>query len=84
MRQNPVKWFRKAAEQGYVSAQDNLGGMYYNGKGVIQDYKEVFTWIRKAAEQGYVSAQDNLSNTIYPPLNCDSNKDSSTRMKYIS
>jgi TPR repeat protein len=27
-----VKWFRKAAEQGYPAAQDNLGWMYKNGR----------------------------------------------------
>ena len=29
-----VKWYRKAAEQGYAGAQANLGVMYENGRGV--------------------------------------------------
>jgi TPR repeat protein len=32
-----VKWYRKAAEQGYAKAQLELGVMYSNGIGVIQD-----------------------------------------------
>ena len=33
-----IKWYRKAAEQGYASAQYNLGIMYDDGEGVPQDY----------------------------------------------
>ena len=55
-----VKWYRKAAEQGYASAQYNLGVCYYNGKGVEQDYEEVVKWYRKAAEQGHPRAQYHL------------------------
>jgi TPR repeat protein len=50
-----VKWFRKAAEQGYPAAQDNLGWMYKNGRGVVQDDVEAVKWFRKAAEHGDVS-----------------------------
>lgn len=52
-----VKWFRKAAEQGYAAAQYCLGTMYYNGLGVPEDYYESIKWYRKAAEQGYAWAQ---------------------------
>ena len=52
-----VKWYRKAAEQGYALAQVKLGGMYGSGRGVPQDYKEAIKWFRKAAEQGYARAQ---------------------------
>ncbi len=33
-----VKWYRKAAAQGVVEAQHNLGVMYDRGQGVPQDY----------------------------------------------
>ncbi len=52
--------YRKAAEQGNASAQNNLGVMYDNGLGVAQDYKQASVWYRKAAEQGNASAQNNL------------------------
>lgn len=29
-----MKWYRKAAEQGYAYAQNSLGRCYENGKGV--------------------------------------------------
>ena len=48
------------AEQGHSDAQYNLGYMYYNGEGVVQDYKEAVKWYRKAAEQGDADAQYNL------------------------
>ena len=48
------------AEQGYDSAQYNLGFMYRNGKGVPQDYAEAVKWYRLAAEQAHTNAQGNL------------------------
>ncbi len=33
-----VRWYRKAAEMGLAEAQLNLGGKYYEGQGVPQDY----------------------------------------------
>ena len=40
------------AEAGDEVAQYNLGVMYDNGRGVLQDYKEAVKWYRLAAEQG--------------------------------
>ena len=31
--------------------------MYYNGKGVLKDYKKAVEWLTKAAEQGEAEAQ---------------------------
>ena len=47
-----MKWYRKAAEQGQVDAQYNLGSFYRKGWGVPKDYAEAVKWYRKAAEQG--------------------------------
>ena len=55
-----VKWYRKAAEQGFVYAQFNLGMMYRKGEGVLEDDKEAVKWYRKAAEQGFATAQRQL------------------------
>ena len=41
-------------------AQNALGGMYANGKGVKQDHTEAVEWYRKAADQGFAHAQFNL------------------------
>ena len=51
------KYCKKAAEQGEVHAQYNLGNMYADGKGVKQDYFKAFEWYQKAAEQGNADAQ---------------------------
>lgn len=55
-----VAWYRKAAEQGYARAQNSLGLMYANGRGVEQDDTQAVAWYRKAAEQGDAVAQLNL------------------------
>jgi TPR repeat protein len=41
-------------------AQSNLGVMYNNGEGVLQDHAEAVKWYRLAAEQGNAKAQYNL------------------------
>ena len=48
------------AEQGDDAAQFNLGLMYRNGLGVLQDYKTAMKWFTLAAEQGVANAQSNL------------------------
>ena len=50
------------AEAGDIATQYNLGVMYGNGQGVVQDDKEAVKWYRLSAEQGYASAQYNLGN----------------------
>jgi hypothetical protein len=39
---------RKAADQGNVAAQFNLGLMYNQGQGITRDYAEAVRWYRKA------------------------------------
>jgi len=53
-------WLKKAAEQGYAKAENNLGNMYANGLGVPQDYNKAVYWYKKAAEQGYAPAKANF------------------------
>ncbi|MDA7531765.1 sel1 repeat family protein [Akkermansiaceae bacterium] len=60
-----VKWWRKAAEQGYATAQNALATAYVNGKGIPEDYNEAVNWWRKAAEQGNASALVNLGRAYY-------------------
>ncbi len=52
-----VKYFRKAAEQGYAESQTLLGLCYSDGTGVKQDFSEAVKWFRRAAEQGNPEAQ---------------------------
>ena len=51
-----VAWYRKAAEQGYVEAQYNLGRMYHQGRGVPQDFVAAVAWYHQAVEQGLPQA----------------------------
>jgi len=70
-----IELYHKAAEQGHVEAfkklryvalggsiiaQNNLGEMYANGKGVTQNNKTAIYWYEKAAENGSITAQNNL------------------------
>ena len=48
------------AEKGNAKAQYMLGGMYSEGLGGVQDYKEAVKWYRLAAEQGDAKAQHQL------------------------
>lgn len=49
------------AAQGYADAQNVLGIMFENGRGVPQDYAEALNWYRMAANQGSAAAQYNLA-----------------------
>ena len=55
-----LKEWQPLAEQGNAIAQYNLGMIYQNGYGVIQDYAEAVKWYRLATEQGHADAQYNL------------------------
>ena len=55
-----AKLMRVAADQGNSVAQYELGVMYDEGRGVIQDYKESVRWYRLSADQGDAGAQYNL------------------------
>jgi hypothetical protein len=57
-----VRELMPLAEQGHAEAQFNLGSLYYQGRGVPQDYREALQWIYKAAEQGHVLAQTTLGS----------------------
>ena len=47
-----VKWFRKAADQGFANAQYDLGVMNASGLGVEQDLKEAVKWYQQGCRSG--------------------------------
>ena len=55
-----IEWFEKAAEQGFISAQQALGVMYEHGFGADQDDSMAMRWYGKAAAQGHNDAQANI------------------------
>ncbi|MBQ8447383.1 MAG: SEL1-like repeat protein, partial [Clostridia bacterium] len=52
--------YRKAAENGHVKAQVEIGRCYENGRGVLKDPALAVSWITKAAEKGNADAQASL------------------------
>ncbi|MCA3332608.1 MAG: toll/interleukin-1 receptor domain-containing protein, partial [Roseomonas sp.] len=52
--------FRIAAERGHPIAQNNLGVMLRDGRGITRDDAQAVQWFRRASEQGYADAQLNL------------------------
>jgi len=64
-KDNPViRELRAKATAGDANAQNNLGFLYADGRGVPKDDALAVAWYRKAAEQGHAGAQYNL-NTMY-------------------
>lgn len=55
-----AEWWSKAAAQGHIGAQRQLGHLYGNGEGVPKDSLQAAEWWKKAAEQGDAQAQNNL------------------------
>ncbi len=64
-----VRWYRKAADQGNVDAQFNLGYMYWKGLGVRQDYVKAHMWYNLAAFEGQRDAskdRDRVAEQMTP------------------
>jgi TPR repeat protein len=47
--------------------------MYYQGKGVKEDFQEAFKWYQKAAKQGYAFAQCHLGRMYIEGKGVDKN-----------
>ncbi len=58
-----VEWYRRSAEHGDASAENNLGVLLGNGKGVERDPKEALIWLKKAFRQGSGCAAPNIAIT---------------------
>lgn len=64
-----VRWFRQAAEKGYLKSQSNLGLMYANGEGVPRDEVQAYLWFDVAARRGNQVAarnRDVLAKSMAP------------------
>lgn len=62
--QAAIPIFKELAEQGYASAQNNLGLMYGKGQGVRQNLTIADMWIVKSCDNGKQSACD-LYHKLY-------------------
>lgn len=52
--------WRSMAEQGDARAQNNLGILYRNGEGLVQDFEQARAWLLRSAAQGHAQAQYSL------------------------
>lgn len=59
-RYRAINTVKQQAASGKLPAQLSLGGLYFDGLGVPQDYAQAAFWYRKAAEQGDAGAQYKL------------------------
>ncbi|MDR2870613.1 MAG: sel1 repeat family protein, partial [Deferribacteraceae bacterium] len=55
-----LEYWYKAAEQGNISAQCNIGVCFYEGQGVDKDLDEAIKWFQKSATNGDMVAQYSL------------------------
>ena len=51
------KEWQPLAEKGDAKSQTNLGILYFNGKGVLKDYKQAVRLLKMAGNQGEAEAQ---------------------------
>lgn len=52
--------FMSSGKHGNADAQNNVGLMYYQGKGIEQNFTKAFYWFSLAAKNGNSSAMNNL------------------------
>lgn len=55
-----LEYYQKAAKYGSIDSLANLGGMYFDGLGVVTNYQKAFEYYQFAAEKGDVFAQYNI------------------------
>ena len=58
-----AKWFRRAADQGHVSAQYALGLMYKEGTGLAKDLVRAYMWLDLATILAKGETRDVLART---------------------
>jgi hypothetical protein len=57
-----IGWLLNSAKQGNAGAQNDLAGVYLEGRGLPPDPRKAFDLYRRAAEQGVAEAQRNLGH----------------------
>jgi len=59
-----IRWLLIAANQGYGSAQLDMGNCYESGNGVKRDYVEAYKWYKLATAQNSITAKVYLDRII--------------------
>ena len=65
MNTQEIDRLEQKAKQGDVDAQNELGWIYREGKGIAQNDKKAVGYFRKAAKQGHAEAQARLGDMYY-------------------
>lgn len=60
-----VRLFLAEIEDGKVEAMNDLGALYYEGRGCEQDFGKAVYYYNMAAERGHKAAQENLGYCYY-------------------
>ncbi len=60
-----IEQLRSDAERGDAAAQNKLGTLYAEGRGVSRNYEAALGWYLAAAEQGHADAQFNVGTMYY-------------------
>ena len=61
-----MRWYRKAADQGMAQAQNNVGNLYKDGRGVARDLEEALAVVPQERQTGgYDAAQLHSRHTMY-------------------
>ena len=55
-----MEWYRKAADQGNMYGEFNIGLLYEFGYGVTKNLDEAAEWYRRAANRGMERAKTKL------------------------
>ena len=78
-----AKVLKKAAEQGVVDAQYDLGLAYLKGRsGIEQELLLAVVWFNEAAEQGHEGAREELA-AIIPEIRAKAEKDNSQYSQHL-
>lgn len=73
-----IKWYTKAADQGYAKAQYYLGKAYDEGKGVAKNDSEAMNWYLKAIKNNSPEAA-----YYYGEMLLDGNKQKGITKTYL-
>lgn len=60
-----IKWLKKCVDNAYAPAQNVMGMLYEQGKGITKDEIEAAAWYTKAAHQGFAEGATNLGKLYY-------------------
>jgi TPR repeat protein len=61
-----MKWYRKAADQGYTPAMREIGDIYEHARGTKMDLGEAERWYRRAADLDDADAMVALGKLLTP------------------